>query len=256
MTDDDLVLGKHAFVTGGGSGVGATIAESLAQNGYAVTIMGRNETALEEIANSHEAIGWVSGDVTDPASVQNCMNQAVNGAGPICTIIANAGAANSKPFKAMSITDLDEMLNVNLKGVFTCFHTALAHMEAMGRGRMIAIASTAGLKGYPYVSGYCAAKHGTIGLVRGLATELAKTNITVNAICPGFIETPMLERSIETIVAKTGMTEDQAAKSLRAGNPQDRFIQTDEIAAAVLWLCSDAARSVNGAVIPITGGEI
>ncbi len=156
----------------------------------------------------------------------------------------------------MTIADLDDMLSVNLKGVFNCFQTALPHMEKAKRGRMIAIASTAGLKGYPYVSGYCAAKHGAIGLVKGLAVELAKTNITVNAICPGFIETPMLERSIENIVAKTGMSEEQAAKSLRAGNPQDRFIQTDEIAASVLWLCSDAARSVNGAVIPITGGEI
>ncbi|SNZ20334.1 SDR family NAD(P)-dependent oxidoreductase [Cohaesibacter gelatinilyticus] len=256
MTDDDLDLGKHAFVTGGGSGVGATIAQSLAENGYAVTIMGRNEAALEDVANGHEAIGWVTGDVTDPASVQNCMDQAINGAGPICTVIANAGAAKSKPFKAMTIADLDDMLSVNLKGVFNCFQTALPHMEKAKRGRMIAIASTAGLKGYPYVSGYCAAKHGAIGLVKGLAVELAKTNITVNAICPGFIETPMLERSIENIVAKTGMSEEQAAKSLRAGNPQDRFIQTDEIAASVLWLCSDAARSVNGAVIPITGGEI
>ncbi len=241
----------HAIVTGGGTGVGADTAQRLAKAGYTVTIMGRSEGSLQS-----QDLPYQICDVTDRDAVKRAFDAARADNGPIDVIVANAGAAHSVPFAKMTPDDLTAMLDVNLTGVFNVWQEALPDMKAAGAGRMIAIASTAGLKGYPYVSGYCAAKHAVVGLTRALAIELAATGITVNAICPGFIETPMLDRSIANIVSKTGMTEEDAAKSLTKGNPQRRFIQTDEVAETVLWLCSDAARSVNGHALSISGGEI
>ncbi|MFG5381446.1 SDR family NAD(P)-dependent oxidoreductase [Yoonia sp. R2-816] len=241
----------HAIVTGGGTGVGADIAQRLAKAGYTVTVMGRSEKPLQS-----QDLPYQICDVTDRDAVKRAFDAARADNGPIDVIVANAGAAHSVPFAKMTPDDLTAMLDVNLTGVFNVWQEALPDMKAAGAGRMIAIASTAGLKGYPYVSGYCAAKHAVVGLTRALAIELAATGITVNAICPGFIETPMLDRSIANIVSKTGMTEEDAAKSLTKGNPQRRFIQTDEVAETVLWLCSDAARSVNGHALSISGGEI
>lgn len=241
----------HVVITGGGSGVGADTAQQFAGAGYAVTIMGRTAATLQAQDLSYQIC-----DVTDAASVSTAFKAARAAHGPVTIVIANAGAATSVPFAKMTAADLTAMTDVNLIGVFNVWQVALADMKAAGSGRMIAIASTAGLKGYPYVAGYCAAKHGVVGLTRALALELAQTGITVNAICPGFIETPMLERSIANIVDKTGMSAEDAAKSLTKGNPQRRFIQTDEIAGTALWLCSDAARSVNGHTLSISGGEI
>ncbi|WP_224826044.1 SDR family NAD(P)-dependent oxidoreductase [Cognatishimia sp. MH4019] len=245
------VTGTHIVVTGGGSGVGADIARHFAQAGATVTIMGRREAPLA----AHN-LPYQICDVTDADAVQSAFAAARKAHGPITTVIANAGAAEAKPFAKMTAADLTAMTDVNLTGVFNVWQPALPDMQAAGTGRLIAIASTAGLKGYPYVAGYCAAKHAVIGLTRALSLELAQTGITVNAVCPGFVETPMLDRSIDNIVGKTGMTADAAAASLRENNPQDRFIQTDEIAAAALWLCSDAARGVNGHALSLSGGEI
>lgn len=245
------VTGTHIVVTGGGSGVGADIARHFAQAGAAVTIMGRREAPL-----AAQNLPYQICDVTDADAVDSAFSAARTAHGPITAVIANAGAAEAKPFAKMTAADLTAMTDVNLTGVFNVWRAALPDMQAEGTGRLIAIASTAGLKGYPYVAGYCAAKHAVIGLTRALSLELAKTGITVNAICPGFVETPMLDRSIDNIVAKTGMDTEAAAASLRQNNPQDRFIQTDEIAATALWLCSDAARGVNGHALSLSGGEI
>jgi NAD(P)-dependent dehydrogenase (short-subunit alcohol dehydrogenase family) len=148
------------------------------------------------------------------------------------------------------------MLDVNLKGVFATWQAGLPAMLERGWGRLIAIASTAGLKGYAYVTGYCAAKHGVIGLTRALAQETAQSGVTVNAICPGYTRTPLLERSLDTIVAKTGRARAEAEATLLAANPQGRFIEPEEVAATVLWLCGAGAASVTGQAIAIAGGEI
>ena len=243
--------GKHAVVTGGGTGVGAEIARTLAGAGAKVTIMGRSEAPLRA-----QGLPYRLCDVTDAAAVQAAFDAARAEQGPVGIIVANAGAAESVPFAKMTPEHLNAMLAVNLVGVSNCWQAALPDMKAAGWGRMIAVASTAAQKGYPYVAAYCAAKHGVLGLTRALSLELAATGITVNALCPGFIETPLLDRSIANIVATTGMSEEQAAKSLKAGNPQKRFIQTDEVAGAALWLCSEAARSVNGHGLSISGGEV
>jgi NAD(P)-dependent dehydrogenase (short-subunit alcohol dehydrogenase family) len=195
-------------------------------------------------------------DVTDAAEVKIAFEAAREEHGPISSVVANAGAADSVPFAKMTTESLSNMLDVNIVGVFNCWQAALPDMKVRGRGQMIVIASTAGLKGYPYVAGYCAAKHGVIGLTRALSLELAPLGITVNAICPGFTETPMLDRSIKNIVKLTGMSTEDAVKSLKRGNPQKRFIQVDEIAGTALWLCSESARSVNGHTLNLNGGEL
>ena len=242
---------KHVIITGGGTGVGAATAAAFAKAGAKVTIMGRKEDALKAQGLPYELC-----DVTDKDAVAKAFAAARANQGPIAAVIANAGAAASRPFAKMTAGDFQDMLSVNLVGVFNTWQCALPDMEQAGWGRLIAIASTAGLKGYPYVSAYCAAKHGVVGLARALSIELSSTGITTNTICPGFIETPMLERAIENIQQKTGMREDEVRKALFAGNPQKRFIQPDEVAGAALWLCSDAARSINGHALSVSGGEI
>lgn len=245
------LAGRHIVVTGGGSGVGAATARALADAGAQVTIMGRREGPLRE-----QGLPWQICDVTDAAAVAQAFDAARAAQGPVLGVVANAGAAESVPFAKMGPGMLGDMLAVNLIGVANVWQAALPDMKAAGWGRMVAVASTAGLKGYPYVSAYCAAKHGVVGLTRALALELAGAGITVNAICPGFIETPMLDRSIANIIEKTGMTEADARKALVRDNPQRRFIQTDEVAGAAVYLMSDAARSVNGHTLTLSGGEI
>jgi len=246
---------RHALVTGGGSGIGRAIALALAEAGFAVTICGRKAAALDAVAAEHERISAIAADVTDETAVAALYARAEGDRGTFDLVVANAGAAGSAPAAKVSLGEWEQAIALNLTGAFLTVRPALVGMQERGRGRIVFIASTAALKGYPYVAAYVAAKHGVVGLMRALAVETAKTGITVNAICPGFTETDMLATSIERIVETTGRTAEQARASLVATNPQGRFIRPEEIAAAVLWLASDAAASVTGQAISISGGE-
>lgn len=248
--------GRHAVVTGGGRGIGAAVADALATAGARITLMGRSEGPMLETAERFEGAYAVVCDVTDTASVNDAFEQARSLSGPVEILVNNAGAAVSVPFASMSDEEWDSMLDVNLSGVFRCTRAVVGDMTEKGWGRIVTVASTAGQTGYPYVAGYCAAKHGAIGMTRALALELARTGVTVNAVCPGFTETEMLEVSLQNIVAKTGRSLEDARKALVRSNPQGRFVTPQEVADAVVWLCGDAAGAMNGQAIAVAGGEI
>ena len=246
---------RHALVTGGGSGVGRAIALALAASGVEVTICGRRAEALESVASENPRIHAIAADVTDEQSMLALYETAQAARGPFDIVVANAGSAESAPAHKIKLDNWKKTLDVNLTGSFLTVQPALAGMMARKAGRLIFIASTAGLKGYGYVAPYVAAKHGVVGLMRALAAETAKSGVTVNAICPGYVETEMLEQSVQNIVAKTGRSTGETRAALAAVNPQNRFVQPDEVAAAVLWLCSDAASSITGQALSISGGE-
>jgi len=252
MTD---LLGKHALVTGGGTGLGAASAAALARAGARVTICGRRQEPLAKTAAAHDGIHAIAADVTDEASMARLYDRAKIARGDFDIVVANAGTAKSAPAEKITPALWADTVNLNLTAAFFSVQPALAAMRERGWGRIVFIASTAGLKGYAYVAPYVAAKHGVIGLTRALALETAKAGITVNAVCPGYAETPLLEQSVERIVATTKRDTAGARAMLVAGNPQGRFITPEEVAATVLWLCDDAAASITGQAISVSGGE-
>lgn len=243
------LTGKRILITGGGTGAGADLARGFAAAGAEVVISGRRLAPMEEVAKATGA-RLVQADVTDEASVQAMFAAA----GPCDIVIANAGAADSAPMLKTTLDQWNAMIAVNLTGVFLTFREGLRQMP--GWGRLIAVASSAGLKGYAKIIPYAAAKHGVIGITRSLALEVAKGPVTVNAICPGFLDTPMTDHSIEVIAAKTGRSLTEARATLEGLSPQNRLYQPSEITAAALFLCGPGSEGINGAALPITGGEI
>jgi NAD(P)-dependent dehydrogenase (short-subunit alcohol dehydrogenase family) len=249
----------HAVVTGGGSGIGAAIAHALVDAGARVTLMGRDAAKLETQRGELAAparVHCVTVDVTQQDAVEEAFASARDAFGPVDILINNAGQAQAAPFAKTDLALWQRMLDVNLTGVFLCTQAALPSMIERGFGRIVNVASTAGQIGYPYVAAYCAAKHGVIGLTRALALETATTGVTVNAVCPGYTETPLLQTSLDQVVAKTGRSTDDARAALQRANPQRRFIEPDEVAHAVLWLIMPESGSMTGQSISISGGEV
>ena len=250
-----LSRSTHALVTGGGRGIGRAIAASLAQAGATVTIMGRNLAPLHEVIAAGEAHFAITADVSNQSSVTAAIADAARRQ-PFDILVANAGAAESAPFGRSDAALFQRMMDVNFMGVVYAAQAVLPGMVAARKGRIVAVASTAGLKGYAYVSAYAAAKHAVIGLVRSLALEVATKGVTVNAVCPGFTETDLLEDSIDNIISKTGRTREQAVAELAKHNPQGRLVRPQQVADAVIWLCGEKAGAITGQAIAVAGGEI
>ena len=247
---------RHAVVTGGGSGIGAAIAARLDALGCRVTVIGRDAAKLDaRVAGLEQGVACAA-DVTDEAAAARAFAAAAERFGPVSILINNAGAAPSGGFLKTTGADWDGVLAVNLTAAATCARLALPAMLDGGWGRIVNVASTAGLKGYSYVAAYVAAKHGLVGLTRALAVEFAGRGVTVNAVCPGFTDTGLVARSVEAIAGKTGRSPEEARAALAASNPQGRLITPDEVAAAVAWLCLPESGAINGAALPVAGGEV
>ena len=255
MTRAADLAGKHAVVTGGGTGIGAAIAAKLFDMGATVTIMGRREEPLRQAAQAMSNSYCVV-DVTDAASVAQGFQDCSQREGAVDILINNAGAVSTAPFGRTTADQWRSTLAVNLDGVFHCTQQVLPGMVKAGYGRVINVASTAGLVGYRYVSAYCAAKHGVIGLTRALALETARTGVTVNALCPGYTDTDIVSNAVKTITAATGRGKDEALSSLTDSNPQGRLVRPAEVAAAAAYLCGPDADAMTGQSLAVAGGEV
>jgi len=239
-------------VTGGGRGIGRAVAAALSDAGREVTVLGRTEEPLSDAVAAGAAKAFRRVDVTDAGALAACLADA----GPVDILVNCAGMADSAPFLKSDLALFHRMMAVNFESVVTAARAVLPGMIERGFGRIISVASLAGLKGYPYVSAYVASKHAVVGLTRALAQEVAKTGVTVNAVCPGYVDTDLVSDNAARIAAKTGRPAAEVTRELYKNNPQGRLIRPDEVAEAVLWLSGDLAAAVNGQAIAISGGEM
>ncbi|MDZ3831624.1 MAG: SDR family NAD(P)-dependent oxidoreductase [Sphingopyxis sp.] len=246
----------HAVITGGGSGIGAAIAHKLAGDGARITLVGRRREALETTASTLSDAFIAPADVTDRTAVDAAFDAARRAHGPIGILVNNAGIAPSAPFVRTSLESWRSAMAVNLDALFHCCQAALADLLAAPAGRIVTIASTAGVKGYAYTAPYVASKHGAIGLMRAMAAEFASTGLTANAVCPGFTDTDIVAAAIGNIQAKTGRSAEEALAELTRFNPQRRLIDPEEVADTVHWLCQPGARSMTGQAVMVAGGEV
>ncbi len=248
---------RHALVTGGGQGIGAAIARALVARGLNVTVLGRRLNVVAALADTHpEHLHAVRADVADPAQVAEAIAAAEARFGPVDVLVNNAGQALSAPFQKMDMAMWNHMIAVNLTGTMVCCQAVLPGMVARGWGRIVNVASTAGQVGYAYVSAYCAAKHGVVGLTKSLALETARKGVTVNAVCPGYTETDIVRESIERVVAKTGRSAEEARAEFVKSNPQAQLVRPEQVADAVAWLCGNDTSAVTGQSISVCGGEV
>ncbi|MXW49346.1 MAG: SDR family NAD(P)-dependent oxidoreductase [Gammaproteobacteria bacterium] len=245
--------GKHAVVTGGGSGIGLAIARQLVDQGAKVTVTGRSAQRLQAAASALGAAFQVA-DVTCREALRGAFAAAAQDQGTVDILVNNAGGADAAPFARMSDQQWDQALAVNLTGVFNCTKAVIGDMLERGSGRVVNVASTAGLVGYAYVAAYCAAKHGVIGLTRALAQEYARKGITINAVCPGYTDTDIVQRSLDRIIETTGRSREQALADLVQSNPKRRLVRPEEVADTVIWLCRQ--ESMNGQAIAVADGEV
>jgi NAD(P)-dependent dehydrogenase (short-subunit alcohol dehydrogenase family) len=261
MTTGEL-SGRVAVVTGGGRGIGESVARALARAGAGVIVAARTETEIHALAAELSALEhhvWaVPCDVTDPTSVEGLAREATRLAGEsgVGILVNNAGVAHSAPVARTEIEDWNRMLAVNATGTFLCTRAFLPGMVEGGWGRVVNVASVAGLAGARYIAAYAASKHAVIGFTRCAAADVADRGVTVNAVCPGYVDTPMTTESLQRISDKTGKSAEEALETILAHTPQHRLIEPDEVAHAVLSLCGEDARGINGQSIVIDGGEL
>lgn len=247
---------RVALITGGGSGIGYTIAQSLSRSDFTTILCGRNKERLRKASAQIAGSSWLEMDVSCERSVLSTFETLTSQKLLPDTLINNAGSAVTAPVARTNLTDWQSMLDINLTGAFLCTRAALPHMTKCGFGRIINIASTAGLKGYAYTAAYTAAKHGLIGLTRSLALELVNTGVTANAVCPGFTDTDIVQKSIDKIVDKTGRAPEDALAELTKHNPEGRLVTPKEVANTVSWLAGENASAINGQSIAVACGEV